>query len=145
MLYRPTRKTYNLAFEDFPGIEITALSASLKEIDSVETLNQDTSRPEKERRMVLFQLFADKLVSWNVAHPDTGEALPPTLDGLLELDLEFIMPLIIGWVTTITRASLPKGMNSSNGANASLSEESMRLLEKLQNQVKLPELNFTSD
>lgn len=143
MSYRPSRKTYNLVFEDFPGLEVTALSASLKEIDSVETLNQDTTRPEKERRMVLFQLFADKLVSWNMEHPDTGEALPPTLAGILELDLDFIMPIIIGWVTTITRASLPKGMNSSNGVNDSLSEEAMKLLATMQNPVKLPEPNFT--
>lgn len=137
MGYVPQKKQYNLAFEDFPGLEVIATAASLGEIDEIENAQGDP-----KRKMYVFETFISHLISWNVEAVE-GQEVPPTMEGLRSLDMDFAMAIIAGWVTTVARASLPKGMNLNSGGNLTLSENAMRELERLQSPVKLPEPNFT--
>lgn len=148
MGYRPTTRMYNLAFEDFPGLEVRIGSVSLGELEEIE---ESGKTPGKQ--MLPFEKFIACAESWNVEHPKTGDPVPLTMEGLKSLEMEFVSALIRGWVTTIARASLPKGLSSNNGGKTGpsiplsdgMTEEIMRQLEALQNPMPLPELNFTSD
>lgn len=137
MGYRPQRKQFNLTFEDFPGLEVSATAASLGELDEIENAQKDASK-----RMFVFETFIRHLVSWNV-EDEHGEAVPTNMEGLRSLDMDFVMAIIAGWVTSVARASLPKGLNLNSGAMNTLGADAMKTLEMLQNPTKLPEPNFT--
>lgn len=158
MGYKPNRKLYRLEFEDYPGLEITATSTSLGKLMHLASmeLRLGSGIPESERTE-LFEFFASKIVTWNVEHPELdttredgtclqcglaeGAPLPTTLEGILCLDLTFTMSIIIGWMTTLTKASLPKGMSLKNGGI--VPEDLMKQLGELQSPPKLPTPNLS--
>lgn len=137
MGYRPQRKRYELVFQDMPGLEVTVKSASIGELREIEELNNT------QDRLALFRVFADKLISWNMEDPESGEPMPPTLDSILALEVETIMPIIVGWVQTVARVAAPKGLNLPAGVNNTLSDNAMRTLETLQNPGTFPTPNLS--
>lgn len=157
MVYIPDSKIYNLEFADRPGLEVSAKSATLGEIRHVSTLTVNMQEKDDKKRMEVFEFFAKKLISWNVGHPrnepedslcsvcscPTGEALAPTVESMLCLELDLVMEIITGWVFAVGRVSLPKGINLKSGGSDTLSEEVMRQLETLQNPPTLPQPSFS--
>lgn len=156
MGYRPEPKIYNLEFADRPGLEVSARSATLGEITYVSALTVNVHEKDEAKRMEVFSFFANKLIKWNIEHPELdgaaiacpacglleGAEMPPTVDSMKCLELELIMAIITGWVFAVARVSLPKGM-SSNGGGINIPEDMMRKLETLQNPTPLPVPNFS--
>lgn len=148
MGYKPQHKVYNLEFVDYPGLEVTARSAPLGELSAAYDLNIKINEPDKTKRLEAFAFFADRLVSWNLEHPEVSNStndpvcaacglqednpMPPTVDSMMCLEIDLIMAIIIGWINTISKVSLPKGMSSNNG-EMSIPEELAKKLEMLQN------------
>lgn len=144
MGYKPVRKIYNLSFEEYPGLEVVMGSMALGKLMDVAKLQLRLNEPDEAKRLEIFKLFSDKLIRWNVEHPENeetelcprcgmaeGTELPATIDGLLCLDLEFIMAIVFGWISTLSRVNPGKGMNLNNGEN-NIQEEVMKQLAMMQ-------------
>ena len=88
----------------------------------VETLTDE----QIEQMDVLFQLFADALISWNldedVEDSETGELtgevrpVPPTLDGLWSQDPPLVMTVFEVWTKAMATVPAPLPVPSSSGA-----------------------------
>lgn len=147
--YKPQRKIYNLEFVDYPGLEITTRSAPLGELSAAYDLNIKLNEPDKDKRLEAFKFFADRLISWNLDHPEVSnkavtypacaacglkedDPMPPTVDSMMCLELDMIMAIIMGWINTIAKVSVPKAMNSNDGGTT-IPEELAKQLEALQN------------
>jgi hypothetical protein len=151
MGYKPVKKVYQLAFTDFPGLEIDAVSTSLGKLMRVGELNIKIDEPDEEKRMEMFNTFAACIVNWNMEHPALPEGaevcancglvedtpMPCTVKHLLCLDLDFIMPIMFGWIATISRVSVPKELSLSDGGR-NIPEEVMKLLGQHPNLSTLP-------
>lgn len=158
MGYKPGKKEYELNFTDFPGLEITATSTALGRLMHLGTLNIQLNDPDETKRMELFTTFVNCLVSWNIEHPalkpgdevcpECGLAedapMPCNITSLMCLDLEFIMPIMFGWMMTISRVSVPKELSLSDGGR-NIQEALMRQLAQHQNLMTLPTPNLSSD
>ncbi len=56
---------------------------------------------------------ASGLISWNLVDPATSEPLPPTIEGLDELDIRVSGRIISTWVAWLGKAPLPLPETSS--------------------------------
>lgn len=153
MGFKPPTKHYEIVVEDYPGLEVTARSAPLGEMMDASALSTDIFKAKTEaEKLAVFEFFVDKLITWNIDHPDTknGEPckrcgltpdmpLPTTVDGMLCLDMDFVMKIIFGWMGAVTRLSVPKGMSMPSGANGP--EDLMMKLAQLANLSESPEPN----
>lgn len=158
MGYKPTKKVYQLSFTDFPGLEIDAVSTSLGRLMHLGTLNIRMDEPDEEKKMELFKTFAGCLVRWNIEHPEIadpnedgtcprcglleGIAMPCTVQSLMCLDLDFIMPLLFGWMATVSRVSVPKDLSLSDGGK-NIQEGVMKMLGQHPNLSTLPTQNLS--
>lgn len=129
MGYRPARTVYTLEFEDYPGMEVSCYGSALGELIEVSDLQFSMSEVDKNKQKEIFTFFASKLVTWNLEHPEVsttdglcsscgskpGVPLPTTVEGMLCLELKFIMTIILNWVAAMTRVSDPKGLSSNSG------------------------------
>jgi hypothetical protein len=129
MGFKPQRKTYNLAFEDYPGLEVRAIGASLGELEKLNALS-----PEDPQNMVaLMEFFDAKILEWNMEHPAVkgGGAcsrcgltedtpVPPTATNMLCIDFDILLGIIMGWARTMARVAIPKEMSSSSGGSSGL-------------------------
>jgi hypothetical protein len=152
--YQPLKKIYNLTFVQYPGLEISIGSTSLGKLIEISQVQLKINSKDENERLAVFRFFADKLKSWNIMHPEIdanaaicdkcglseGAPLPATMQGIMCLDLDFVMDIIIGWMTAVSRVSDPKGENSNNG-EMSIPEDMMTKLGMLQNPMKLPTPN----
>lgn len=168
MGYKPVAKQYVLTFEDYPGLEIRTAGASLDELDSVSGMNANLVHKDKEKRLELFKFFAGRIIEWDMDHPAVSkkaetypacptcgmledDSLPPAFESMLCLPMELAVTITIGWATTISRVSVPKGLSSPGGGNSGppiplpdgMTDEIMKRLDQLQSPMKLPEPNFT--
>lgn len=167
MGYQPSKKLYNLMFEDFPGLEVVAAGTSLGKLMHLSSLDIQINEPDEEKRMYVFKFFAGQLVKWNVDHPEIdtlddleevpegegskmvcrlckcmpGAPMPCTVASLLCLELSFIMRIIFGWMSAIARVSVPKELSLSAGGN-NIEEAMMRLVQH-QNLSTLPTPNLS--
>ena len=162
MGYQPGKKLYNLQFEDFPGLEVAATGTSLGKLMHVSTTPLDLNQQDEEKRMEIFNFFAERLVKWNIEHPALEEIASEELDGikvcahcllpegapmpctatsLLCLELDFVMRIIFGWVGAISRVSIPKEL-LLNGGGRNIEEEMMKLVQH-QNLSTLPTPNLS--
>jgi len=143
MGYRPSHKTYLIEIEEYPGLEIRSASTSLGRLMDVLTSSTEIKEltVEQAHNHPAFRTFTDAIISWNIEHPaisltdtDTptavdlldgvacpvcglreGQPVPATVAGLFCLDLDFVMDLILGWVTALTRVSAGKAQSMKNG------------------------------
>jgi hypothetical protein len=145
MGYRPSHKTYLIEIEEYPGLEVRSASTSLGKLMDVLTSSTEIKEMtmDQAHNHPAFRTFTDAVISWNIEHPaitlagtDTptavdlldgaacpicglreGDPVPPTVAGLFCLDLDFVMDLILGWVTALTRVSQGKAMSTKNGGS----------------------------
>lgn len=103
----PVRRLVTLTFEgDRAGLEVVVKAASQSALRSAARLMELSDGPEiteadAEVILDLFDRFARALVSWNVEDPDTGEPVPATAEGIADLDDDFILSIIMAWLTTV--------------------------------------------
>lgn len=126
--------TVLLRFEDpeLEGLEVRARRVSLgfaMELgDMAETLDegQHSTREYLDRTRDFLALFAEKvLASWNVDREVLGddgeptgevELVEPTVEGLMSLDLPFVMAVFQAWMVEVAGVSGPLGTPSPNGS-----------------------------
>jgi hypothetical protein len=124
MGYRRSRKVYKLAFEEFPGLEITTTSASVGELmEILELAGAMATKPDPDQMDMLFGAFAGHIREWNYEDED-GNPLKPTLETLKGEDSDFVTKLIAGWAQAISRADVPLAPASS-GTSRNPVEESI--------------------
>lgn len=139
MGYRPQETHYQIEFPDMPGLEVTMRSASVGEMIEAGSMPLTLNASRKDQ-LKIFELLEEKLVTWNVDHPDRplrtvqvdehttrqtnmckvcgmepGMPLPSNMDGIMCLGLDFILKVMFGWMEGIMKVSVPKGPTSSNG------------------------------
>lgn len=152
MGYTPVRKTYELAFEDYPGLEVMCRPTPLGKLMEVSDMKVDLNASDEDK-MKVFNIFIDCVASWNIQHPEldkpdtrtcercglnVGDPLPCTLTGMLCLDLDFLMVVIFGWLGAISRVSVPKGMSFNSGGTNVAIENMMNQLAQQQSPPILP-------
>lgn len=129
MGYKPTRKNFLLEFVDHPGLEVHCRSTSLGELMDIAKMRLNIQTLTDEDKLSVFGTFTDCVESWNIDHPaikggaevcprcelPEDAPVPRTIDGMMCLDLDFIMTIIFGWVSAQARVSAPKGLNFNNG------------------------------
>lgn len=160
MGYKPPKTRFTLVFPEHPELEITVKGVSVGKLIEVSDMSLDLSQPKKEDKLKVFSLFAKKISSWNVDHPEPEEAtgdntklvcarcgleegdpLPSTAEAMECLDIDFIMPIILGWFSQQASVSPGKGQSSNGGDR--ITQEATRQLSALQSQSKLPQPNFS--
>ena len=119
--YKPSSKVIRIEFAedtDFAGLWMRVKSMSTGKLLSLMSLagrftgknlnDPDTQNSYTDEDVVaikeLFGAFSDALVEWNMLHPgeDRDEELPPTFEGVCELDITVILPLILEWIEALT-------------------------------------------
>lgn len=128
MGYKPHRTLYHLIFEDpdFEGLEVVTKRISvdglLGFIEMFEEF-QETDRAKLTEAAVvakltgIFARFVKVLVRWNV-EDDDGQPVPPTVEGLQSLDIDFVMAVIESWITGMVQAPPPLPGTSPSGATS---------------------------
>ncbi len=169
MGYKPEKQHYRISFEDRPGLEVVAKSVPLSKMNYLSTLQVDHREQDEAKRMEVFSNLAKYLVRWNIEHPEPDEVnedgtcvicglkeddpMPVSVLSLKCLDVELVSAILTGWMFAVARASIPKEMRSSNGGmigqsiplSDGMTDETTRLLERLQNPTTLPTPNLFSD
>jgi hypothetical protein len=103
----PGRRTVTLPFTgELEGLVVTVRRASQSSLRAAAELMELTDGPditESDARAILglFDRFGRALVSWNVEDPETGEPIPATPEGIADLDDDFVLKIIMGWLTTV--------------------------------------------
>lgn len=118
MGFEVPRRTAALVFEEYPGLEVSAvLDVPLQMFFDFQRMAEslDVAQVEKALRE-----FGDAvLISWN-AEID-GKAIPATGDGLMALSLGLAKDILAGWLRGIADVPAPLAGGSVNG-RASLVE-----------------------
>ncbi|SRR6266403_655593 len=106
MGYKRGKKTYKLVFEDdeFDGLVVRTGPVNLGEYFEAVKLEGEP----------LIELFASKLVEWNLEEED-GAPVPATLAGLYTQDREFVRTLVRSWFKTVAGISDPLPLPSEDG------------------------------
>lgn len=93
MGYRPQRKVYVLDFgEKYQGLEVKVRAGTLGQMLALQRLSgEDLTADQLDG---LFAGFAELLKEWNVEDPDSGEPVPPTVDGLKSLPPDLAQDII---------------------------------------------------
>lgn len=121
--YRRPAKVYRLKFadEDMAGLEVMARSLPLGEFLKVSELAGavDDAQGMASSAGQLFRVFAGSLMEWNLEN-DFGDPVPADLDGVLSQDLDFIMKIVMAWVSAMSDVDTPLPNGSSNGATSAL-------------------------
>jgi len=103
----PGRRTVTLPFTgELEGLVVIVRRASQSSLRAAARLMELTEGPDLTESdaatiLDLFDRFARALVSWNVEDPETGDPIPATAEGIAELDDDFIIKIIMGWLTTV--------------------------------------------
>lgn len=149
MGFKPPVAVHEITYEEFPGLTLTATEASLGELSDMGEMPLSMNPEDAAKRFEMFDKFASYVVTWNIEHPaprgggacgqcgmTEGQPLPTTGHALRCLGFPFVLKLIFGWVTGMTKLSVPKGLNSSDGE---MSQEALMMkLAQLQSPPKLP-------
>lgn len=154
MGYQPKVKLHELVYTDYPGLELYARGASLGTLLELGQIRMTPDMPTELRDKV-FGFFATRVAKWNMEHPEIepladgrvpaecqrcglaeGTPMPISMESLMCLDIGFVFSLIVGWMSVLTRVSLPKEMSSSDGEMSSLMDQHLSQLESLANQQK---------
>lgn len=153
MSYKPQRTVYNMQFEDYPGLEVSAQSASLGRLFKFQGMSQmPLEKMSEEFQKDIFGFFASRIITWNVSHPDLDSneleenggkgvcsvcgmlpdaPLPTTQEAMFCLPLEFIMNIIKGWMETLMKVSDPKGGSLNNGGSTTPAQQAMEVMQRL--------------
>lgn len=124
--YRRKLKIFDMAFEEFPDLEIKARSVPVGKLLEILKLADSIKAGQAGQETVneLFGWFADRIVSWTYLDED-GSPLPPTLETLLSDDFDFVIKLVMGWVNALTSALVPTTPDPGGTSSRDPVEESI--------------------
>ena len=103
MGFTPKRKIYTLQFDQYDGLEVKVSGTSAGGYLELTEL-MDAAVADLGKAKPLLSLFADCLRSWNLEEEDSTP-IPQTLDGILSLELDFVLEIIGAWVDAIAGVS----------------------------------------
>lgn len=125
MGYTPKEKIYRLKFADaeYAGLVVEAGSPTVGRIRHLmrmaSVLGGADARdltPEQARALdELLTGFVEALRAWNVDHPRTREPVPPTLDGIDTLGIDFVLPVVMTWMDTVAGPDVDLKKDSTSG------------------------------
>lgn len=132
-------KIYRLVFADpeFEGLEVRAKSVPIGDFLQITSLvglkdSGEFTEDDKAKITDLFGTFSKALVDWNVEDDErdddgnlTGRdvPVPPTLEGLLTQDLDFVLEIIKAWMDAV--ASVPDAVGKGSGSGVTFPEASL--------------------
>lgn len=160
MGYKPggKGKLYNVVFEDKPGLVLVCRGTKLAKLFQMQGLKINLNEVDEEKKLAAFKFFSDRIVRWNMEHPDLeedeeniegvcvfcgqepGSEMVPSVQSLLCLELGEVMGLIFGYMSAMASVSIPKEMNSNSGETTT-QEAVMRRLAQEQSLGTLSEQN----
>jgi hypothetical protein len=122
MGFVPKKKTYRLRFEDsdMEGLDVRAGSLTVGAMLDLSRL-ADTARDNPDEADRMFGEFARALITWNVevdAADDDGvsrQPVPPTLEGIRSLDVDFALAVIKAWLEAVSGVPDPLAGRSNSG------------------------------
>lgn len=118
MGYKAKVNTITLKFEDeeFDGLEVVTKKITVNQY--MRLLKLDEVKEESvETVEEMLNLFASCLVKWNL-EDEKGKAVPTTLKGVKDQDIDFVMTLIGVWIQNIAGTPAPLGENSNSTSNS---------------------------
>lgn len=115
MGFKVERKILNLRFEDYDGMEVRARTVAFGQLldvsEQAETLRTD-GKMDKVRGFLA--LFTSRLESWNLEDED-GSSIPASEAGLLSLDTDMGLAILLGWFDAMTAVAPSLGKDSTSG------------------------------
>jgi len=129
MGFTPKQKVYRITFDGHPeldGLILRAKSCPVGKFLDMTSLaanldpgarRQQLTQEEIDQMAGLFQGFADALIEWNL-ETESGEPVPPSLEGIRTLDLDTALDVILTWPGAIADVAAPLDSPSSNGATS---------------------------
>lgn len=165
MGFKPEHDMYQIAFQEYPELEVIARGTSLGKLLDLGSLNISLQEQNQENALKVFKFLSKRIITWNVEHPDldeedfeteeefqnatqcprcgseAGQLLPTTVDGLMCLDLRFVMKIFFGWMQAVARLPIPKGLSTNDGGTDT--EMLMKQLGELQSPLESLEPNLS--
>lgn len=144
MGYKPSRKTFNIHYEQFPGLEILTYGMTNDEMLGfrIELDPRAMMGKSKVEQLELLTPFVSKVIKWNLEHPDVfagndprddipcptcgampGDEVPVSAEALLCFDTSFLVPLLYGWMKGVAGIDDLKELISNNGKKNGLGQE----------------------
>jgi len=160
--FTPSVQRYQVEYEDYPGLVITAIGASMGMLERLAKMPKPVMDPTKDiQNNPTYDFFASRIVEWTMQHPPVDsfgtdhndmhcptcglledEPLPPTSHHMRCLDSTLVMKLLKGWMTAVSGVTAPKEKSMSSGDATTLGAQMLRLGE-IQNQSPLPMPKFS--
>ena len=106
----------------YEGLEVTVDSAPIGLLTGIMENYSAITGDEADMKtagpllLKLLKQFGEVLEDWNVTRK--GEAVPPTYEGLLTLDTQFVMAIVGAWLTGTTGADEELGKDSDSGGSS---------------------------
>lgn len=130
MGYRRKQRSYHLVFEQGPltGFEMKTKVPGLDQIDAITdmvTIDLSSGRPTKEdvaKLRTFCEAMATCITEWNL-EDDDGSPVPCTQVNLLAQDIEFLLPLAMGWLDALNSADLASSLNPEPAELSEADEE----------------------
>ena len=116
MGYRPKPRQYPLKFADaeFAGLEVIMGSMSVAEWERLMAV-ADGAAAENDWRL---ELFAGRVISWNLTEGDDDQPVPVTLAALKALPRPFVAALFTAWQMALLGVDPTSAAGSSNGGSS---------------------------
>ena len=86
--YRIKPRVRHIVFDEdteFPGLDMRAHGLTVAEWQAPDSWTEN------------FELFADKLIEWNLEGPD-GAPIEPTMEGMAGIDVGALKAIVLTWV-----------------------------------------------
>lgn len=115
MGYKRNPKIYKLTFDettDYPGLEVQVRTMTMGQLVSVWSGEIGTSART-------FDLFMDRLVSWNLETED-GQPVPVTREAVEAEDDDMVNAVIKRWTDAVLGVPAPLGGDSSSGGTSAV-------------------------
>lgn len=116
MGFTPPSKVYHLQFDQYEGLEVTVSGTSAGGFLEL-TERADAASADISKVRPLFESFVDCLRFWNLEDRH-GQPVPQTVDGLLSLELDFVMEIIGAWTDAVAGVSTDLKEQSSSGMSS---------------------------
>ena len=120
MGYKGHRSLYRIILPEHEGFFARVRPATLGEIMGFADLagmSHAQVAEQKEKLEDLFSLFVSKLQDWNLEEEDDSP-VPTTLEALRDLDGDFALELVMGWLERIVSVPDPLQKRSNGGDEA---------------------------
>jgi hypothetical protein len=118
--FKLIRKAYKLVFKgtEWDGLEVTVRSLSTGDqlqLEAARIARAAGGAGTEGATRELVEHLAGALIGWN-AETEDGEPIPPTLDGLLDQDVDLALAIIAAWNRAMNEVPAPLSGTSSGGA-----------------------------